>query len=115
RTVTGVQTCALPIYGKQFVAITDPGSSLAELGEKEGFRHVFLNDPDIGGRYSALSYFGLVPAALMGVDVKALLDRARIAEENCHQAGSSAANSGLWLGATMGELALAGRDKLTFV
>ena len=60
--------------GQHFVAITDPGSSLAELGEKDGFRRVFLNDPDIGGRYSALSYFGLVPAVLAGIDVKALLD-----------------------------------------
>jgi transaldolase/glucose-6-phosphate isomerase len=101
--------------GRQFVAITDPGSSLAELGEKDDFRRVFLNDPDIGGRYSALSYFGLVPAALMGVDVKALLDRARIAEENCSQMAQGASNSGLWLGAAMGELALHGRDKLTFV
>src|SRR3954468_21308182 len=101
--------------GKQFVAITDPGSSLEELGKTDGFRRVFLNDPDIGGRYSALSYFGLVPAALMGVDVKALLDRARIAEENCSQFDASTANSGLWLGVAMGELALQGRDKLTFV
>jgi transaldolase/glucose-6-phosphate isomerase len=98
-----------------FVAITDPGSSLAELGESEGFRRVFLNDPDIGGRYSALSYFGLVPAALMGVDVKALLDRARIAEENCNQFDSTASNAGLWLGVALGELALHGRDKLTFL
>ena len=101
--------------GRNFVAITDPGSSLEELGAKDGFRRVFLNDPDIGGRYSALSYFGLVPAALMGVDVKGLLDRARIAEENCSQFDASTANSGLWLGVAMGELALQGRDKLTFV
>ena len=75
--------------GRNFVAITDPGSSLEQLGKDEGFRRVFLNDPDIGGRYSALSYFGLVPAALMGIDVKALLDRARIAEENCNQFDST--------------------------
>jgi transaldolase/glucose-6-phosphate isomerase len=98
--------------GQNFVAITDPGSSLEELGKTDDFRRVFLNDPDIGGRYSALSYFGLVPAALMGVDVKALLDRARIAEEGCSQFPM---NSGLWLGVAMGELALQGRDKLTFV
>ncbi|MEA2497145.1 MAG: transaldolase / glucose-6-phosphate isomerase [Thermoleophilaceae bacterium] len=101
--------------GRNFVAITDPGSSLEELGKSAGFRRVFLNDPDIGGRYSALSYFGLVPAALMGIDVKALLDRARIAEENCSQFDASTANSGLWLGVAMGELALHGKDKLTFV
>jgi transaldolase / glucose-6-phosphate isomerase len=98
--------------GRNFVAITDPGSSLEELGKTDGFRRVFLNDPEIGGRYSALSYFGLVPAALMGIDVKGLLDRARIAEEACSQFPT---NSGLWLGVAMGELALQGRDKLTFV
>ena len=97
---------------RNFVAITDPGSSLEKLAGDEGFRRVFLNDPDIGGRYSALSYFGLVPAALMGIDVKALLDKARVAEENCSQFPM---NSGLWLGVAMGELALQGRDKLTFV
>jgi transaldolase/glucose-6-phosphate isomerase len=98
--------------GRNFVAITDPGSSLEELGKSADFRRVFLNDPDIGGRYSALSYFGLVPAALMGVDVKGLLDRARVAEEACSQ---FPLNSGLWLGVAMGELALQGRDKFTFV
>jgi glucose-6-phosphate isomerase len=98
--------------GQNFVAITDPGSSLEKLGETDGFRRVFLNDPDIGGRYSALSYFGLVPAALMGVDVKALLDHARTAEEACSQFPT---NSGLWLGVAMGELAANGRDKFTFV
>ncbi|MFL5896411.1 MAG: bifunctional transaldolase/phosoglucose isomerase [Thermoleophilaceae bacterium] len=101
--------------GRHFVAITDPGSSLEKLAGDEGFRRVFLNDPDIGGRYSALSYFGLVPAALLGVDVKAMLDTARLAEENCNQFDSSASNSGLWMGAALGELALHGRDKLTFV
>jgi transaldolase / glucose-6-phosphate isomerase len=100
--------------GSRFVAITDPGSGLAELGSKHGFRRVFLNDPDIGGRYSALSYFGLVPAALMGVDVCALLERAQIAEQACETFDSSASNSGLWLGLALGELALHGRDKVTF-
>src|SRR3954470_10077288 len=101
--------------GRNFVAITDPGSSLEELGKKDGFRRVFLNDPDIGGRYSALSYFGLVPAALMGIDIRALLDRARIAEENCNQFDSSASNRGLWIGLAFGEAAASGRDKLTYV
>jgi transaldolase / glucose-6-phosphate isomerase len=101
--------------GRQFVAITDPGSSLEELATKDGFRRVFLNDPDIGGRYSALSYFGLVPAALMGVDVRALLDHARTAEENANQFDSSASNRGLWMGLAFGEASLAGRDKLTYV
>ena len=101
--------------GRNFVAITDPGSSLGALAAKHDFRRVFENDPDIGGRYSALSYFGLVPAALMGVDVKALLDRARIAEENCNQFDSSASNRGLWMGLAFGEAANSGRDKLTYV
>jgi transaldolase/glucose-6-phosphate isomerase len=100
--------------GSHFVAITDPGSSLVDLGHEHGFRHVFLNDPDIGGRYSALSYFGLVPAALMGAAVEALLDGAGQAEQACapHE---TASNSGLWLGLALGELALRGRDKLTFI
>ena len=94
---------------EDFVAITDPGSSLLEGRE---FRRVFENDPDIGGRYSALSYFGLVPAALMGIDVGALLEQAQLAVINCE---TEEHNSGLWLGCVLGELALAGRDKLTLV
>jgi transaldolase/glucose-6-phosphate isomerase len=101
--------------GRNFVAITDPGSGLEKLAGDAGFRRVFLNDPDIGGRYSALSYFGLVPAALYGIDVKALLDRARIAEENCNQFDSTVSNRGLWIGIAFGELAGNGRDKLTYV
>jgi hypothetical protein len=93
--------------------VTDPGSSLAELADEHNFRAVFLNDPDIGGRYSALSYFGLVPAALMGVDVAELLERAQVAEQAC-QSFDHSQNSGLWLGCALGELALAGRDKVTF-
>src|SRR5919112_67462 len=100
--------------GRQFVAITDPGSGLADLADEHGFRRTFLNDPDIGGRYSALSFFGLVPAALMGADVRGLLDRAGVAEQNCLTFDSSNTNSGLWLGLAWGELALAGRDKLTY-
>ena len=101
--------------GSQFVAVTDPGSGLVDLAGERGFRRVFENDPNIGGRYSVLSYFGLVPAALMGVDVEALLQSSREAEENCNSFDSSSHNSGLWLGLAMGELARQGRDKLTFV
>jgi glucose-6-phosphate isomerase len=100
--------------GAQFVAITDPGSGLAALGEERGFRRVFLNDPNIGGRYSALSYFGIVPAALLGADLRALLGGAAELEEQLRE-GDPAANPGLWLGCAIGELALARRDKLTFV
>ena len=101
--------------GSQFIAITDPGSGLQKLGEESGFRRVFLADPDIGGRYSALSHFGIVPAALMGVDITALLERAQVAEQACQAHDSSESNSGLWLGLTLGELAARGRDKATFV
>jgi len=101
--------------GKHFVAVTDPGTSLADLAKEKGFLHTFVNDPDIGGRYSVLSYFGLVPAALMGVDVGALLGRAQIAEQVCRHDDHSSNNSGLWLGIAMGELANHRRDKLTFV
>ena len=101
--------------GSHFVAITDPGSGLAEIAESEGFRRCFLNDPDIGGRYSVMSYFGLVPAALMGANVEALLHRSQVAEQNCTSYDSTSSNSGLWLGLVLGELALQGRDKATFV
>ena len=100
--------------GRHFVAITDPGSSLEDLARERGFRRTFLADPDIGGRYSALSPFGLVPAALMGAPLGALLDGAALAEEACRAAGP-ASNGGLWVGAALGALAKAGRDKLTFV
>ena len=100
---------------EQFVAVTDPGSPLAKLANDNDFRRRFLNPPDIGGRYSVLSYFGLVPAALMGVRIEALLHRCQVAEQNCAHYDSSQSNSGLWLGAVAGELARRGRDKLTFV
>jgi glucose-6-phosphate isomerase len=90
--------------GGRFIAVTDPGSKLAELAEQNSFAAVFLNDPDIGGRYSALSFFGLVPAALIGADLKTLLDRARADDDPAAR-----------LGVIMGELARAGRDKTTLV
>ena len=100
--------------GSRFCAVTDPGSPLAELARERGFRKLFENDPDIGGRYSVLSYFGLVPAALAGVNVEAMLHQAQVAEQNCAQYDSPESNSGLWLGCVKGELAQQGRDKLTF-
>ncbi len=101
--------------GKHFIAITDPGSSLVELASEHGFRECFENDPNIGGRYSALSLFGLVAAALIGAPVHALLDRAVVAEQACAHFDSSSSNPGLWLGLAIGELARQGRNKLTFV
>ena len=101
--------------GNAFVAITDPGSGLEKLAAEHDFRRTFLNDPDIGGRYSALSFFGLVPAALMGADVAGILHAAGVAEHNCQSFESGDVSSGLWLGIAWGELADAGRDKLTYV
>ena len=97
--------------GAHFIAITDPGSGLAETAKKYNFRKTFLNDPNIGGRYSALSYFGLVPAALIGVDLKMLLEGAQQMAED----SKSGDNSSSHLGAIMGELAVAGRDKVTLI
>ncbi len=101
--------------GSHFVAITDPGSSLLALAREHGFRAVFENDPNIGGRYSALSLFGLVPAALIGAPLHAMLERAALAEQECAHFDGTQSNPGLWLGLAIGELARHGRDKLTFV
>jgi len=103
--------------GQHFIAITDPGSKLADLAQDYDFRATFLNDPNIGGRYSALSYFGLVPAALIGLDLETLLDRALTMACNCEACNCpvDSDNNGGRLGAIMGELAKAGRDKITFV
>ncbi|MDP9295059.1 MAG: bifunctional transaldolase/phosoglucose isomerase [Actinomycetota bacterium] len=101
--------------GSNFVVVTDPGSSLEHLAAEHAFRRVFLNDPEIGGRYSALSYFGLVPAALAGIDVRPVLEGAQVAEQACADFQAPEGNTGLWLGVALGELARHGRDKLTFV
>ena len=100
--------------GDHFVAITDPESHLTELGAERNFRRVFTANPNVGGRYSALTHFGLVPAALMGIDVATLLERARpLAQETAFQHASSSL-SGIETGAVLGEMAHAGRDKVTF-
>jgi glucose-6-phosphate isomerase len=103
--------------GEHFIAITDPGSSLADLAERYRFRTVFFNDPNIGGRYSALSYFGLVPAALIGMDVKTLLDRALIMSSICesYSGPTNGNNDCARLGLVLGEMAKAGRDKVTVI
>ena len=101
--------------GKQFIAITDPGTPLESLARSRGFRAVFLNPPDIGGRYSALSLFGLVPAALIGVDLRRLLDTSEEMAAGCHQCVPCDENPGVWLGAVVGGAARAGRDKLTLL
>jgi transaldolase / glucose-6-phosphate isomerase len=97
----------------RFVAITDPGSPLEAAARERGFLRVFSPPPDIGGRYSALTEFGLVPAALIGADLDGLLDEAAAAAEACGPDAPIEDNPGAVLGAALGEAALAGRDKCT--
>lgn len=103
--------------GKHFVAITDPGSGLADTAKKYNFRKTFINDPNIGGRYSALSYFGLVPAALIGMNLNVLLERAAAMGQLSKGIASSQTkdNSPATLGVILGELAVQGRDKVTLI
>jgi transaldolase/glucose-6-phosphate isomerase len=101
--------------GQHFVAITDEGTTLERLAREQEFRHVFLNPQDIGGRFSVLSYFGLVPAALIGVDLSEILRRADSMRDACGPGVSPQDNPGARLGATMAALALGGRDKLTLI
>jgi len=101
--------------GDRFAAITDPGTSLAALAASDGFRRLFENPPDIGGRYSVLSFFGLVPAALIGVDVDRFLDSASAAAADANSAMDIQRNPSAWLGAMIGAMAGKGLDKLTIV
>ncbi len=100
--------------GQNFVVITDPGSPLEALAAEKKLRRVFSSPPDVGGRYSALTYFGLVPAALIGINLHKLLARAITMLHASHYCVPVAENPGLALGAAMGELTMAGRDKVTF-
>jgi transaldolase/glucose-6-phosphate isomerase len=101
--------------GENFLAITDPGSPLEKLAKERNFWRIFPGQPDIGGRFSALSNFGMVPAALAGVDVRALLGRAAHMAEACRASVPDEENPGLVLGAALGEAARRGRDKVTLV
>jgi len=101
--------------GAQFIAITDPNTGLASLAHERHFRSTFLNPPDIGGRYSVLTYFGLVPAALLGLDLKTLLGRGIAVAEACRPTVLLENNPGACLGAEMGILGRAGRDKVTVI
>ena len=103
--------------GEHFVAITDPGSGLESMGKELNFRKIFLNDPNIGGRYSALSYFGLVPAALIGMDLYLMVERAKTMAQHTmsYHCPVHGINTAAQLGVTLGEAALAGRDKATFI
>lgn len=101
--------------GPAFVAITDEGSALHRLGAARGFAHVFLNPADIGGRYSALSLFGMVPAALMGVDLAGVSERVRAMLDACGPEAPRDENPALTLGAMLGAAAAGGADKLTLL
>jgi len=101
--------------GENFVAITDPGSQFVAAATAQGYRRIFLNFADVGGRFSALTYFGLVPAALYGLNIGELLARAVGMMRACGADGPVAHNPGLELGAALGALARQGRDKLTLV
>jgi ribose 5-phosphate isomerase B len=110
-----VEASSVPRAGIHFIAITDPGGPLDKLATESGFRRTFLNTASIGGRYSALSFFGLVPAALIGIDIKALLDRTHAMVEACGSAVGARDNAAVRLGAALAGLAKAGRDKVTLV
>jgi RpiB/LacA/LacB family sugar-phosphate isomerase len=110
-----VEASSVPRAGIHFVAITDPGRPLDKIASETGFRRTFLNPASIGGRYSALSFFGLVPAALMGIDIKVLLDRAHAMVEACGNAVSARDNAAVRLGGALAGLAKVGRDKVTLV
>lgn len=101
--------------GSHFVAITDPGSDLEKIAREDGFAHVFAGDPEIGGRYSVLSPFGLVPAAAIGVDVRAFLADTQLMVDSCGGDVPPVANPGMRLGAIIGESARLGRNKLTIM
>jgi len=106
---------AVPDAGRHFIAITDAGSHLADVARERSFVELFENPADIGGRYSALSFFGLVPAAIAGIDVERLLDRAAEMRGQCGAGVPGELNCGLALGTVMGLLHDAGRDKVTIL
>jgi len=101
--------------GSHFIAITDPGSKMQQVAEHDKFLHVFFGRPSIGGRYSALSNFGMVPAAAMGLDTKKFLDRADEMVRACGASGTAEENPGVVLGIILGSAAVAGRDKVTII
>jgi len=101
--------------GSHFVAVTDPGSKMQEVAEHDHFLHVFFGRPSIGGRYSALSNFGMVPGAAMGLDTKKFLDRAAEMVRACSASVSVESNTGAVLGIILGSAANAGRDKVTII
>ena len=115
RYFWGIASGALERPGERFVALTDPESGLEALARRRRFRRIFPTPPDVGGRYSALTPFGLVPAALIGMDIRRLLDSAAAMADACGPGVPASRNPALRLAAAMGEAALAGRDKITYV
>src|SRR5262249_50446377 len=107
-----LQAAGVRATGANFIAITDGGSYLDQLASQRNFRQIFRNPADIGGRYSALSYFGLAPAALWGVDIGAVLDSAIRMRAACGPEGNESANPAIALGALLGAAAREGHDKL---
>jgi len=101
--------------GSHFMAITDPGSKMQQVAETDRFRHIFFGRPSIGGRYSALSHFGMVPAAVMGIDTKKFLDRAQEMVRACGPSAAVEENPGAVLGIILGTAARSGRDKVTII
>jgi transaldolase / glucose-6-phosphate isomerase len=101
--------------GSRFIAVTDPGSKMEQVAEGDGFRHIFHGVPSIGGRYSALSDFGMVPAAVMGIDAPKFLDRADVMAISCSYCLPIPKNPGVMLGMFLGALGKQGRDKVTFI
>ncbi len=101
--------------GSHFIAITDPGSQMQQVAEHDRFRLIFYGRPSIGGRYSALSNFGMIPAAAMGIDVKKFLDRAQEMVRSCGPSVPVEQNTGAVLGITLGTAAVHGRDKVTII
>lgn len=101
--------------GKHFIAITDPGSKMEEVAKKDGFRHIFYGLPGIGGRYSALSNFGMVPAAVSGIDVLRFLKNTQEMVDSCSPSNPVEQNPGVILGIILGVAARSGRDKLTLI
>jgi transaldolase/glucose-6-phosphate isomerase len=99
--------------GKSFIAITDPGSKMQQVAEADGFRYIFFGLPSIGGRYSALSDFGMIPGSIQGLDIAKFLDRAREIARSCASAVPADENPGVVLGAILGTLQKLGRDKVT--
>ena len=101
--------------GRRFIAVTDPGSDLEKTARAQGFRRVLKGEPSIGGRFSVLSNFGMVAAAILGLDLRAILETAKIMARSCGASVPPAANPGFSLGLALGAAALAGRDKVTFL